>query len=190
MKHATLVLLFGALATAAAADLRISSFERTGGLTVTNVFTNGVCTIECAATLSSAWLPIKSVYTTASVAHAAVALDGQGGFYRAAARQFSPDRAGFTNLTLAYGELSTIAGAGGFENFNHWRPEFEGALAREVILSGPHIAMADRAGEIYIADKDSHGIRKLRLDGRIVTVAGINTPDNGPDDSMSGIACG
>jgi hypothetical protein len=43
------------------------------------------------------------------------------------------------------------------------------------------MAMADRAGNIYIADKDSHGVRKIRPDGTIVTAAGIERPGNGPD---------
>jgi len=41
--------------------------------------------------------------------------------------------------------------------------------------------MADRAGNYYIADKDAHGIRKIRRDGTIITVAGINSPGDGVD---------
>jgi hypothetical protein len=39
--------------------------------------------------------------------------------------------------------------------------------------------MADRAGNIYIADKEAHGIRKVTPDGRIFTVAGINVAGKG-----------
>jgi hypothetical protein len=39
--------------------------------------------------------------------------------------------------------------------------------------------MADRAGNIYIADKEAHGIRKVTPDGLIFTVAGINLPGKG-----------
>jgi sugar lactone lactonase YvrE len=40
--------------------------------------------------------------------------------------------------------------------------------------------MADHAGNIYIADKRAHAIRKVRIDGTIVTVAGINVAGSGP----------
>jgi streptogramin lyase len=77
--------------------------------------------------------------------------------------------------------LTTIAGAGG-PQANNWRPEFEGGPATAAVLSSPHIALADREGQVFIADKDSHGVRKIRVDGTIVTAAGVNAPGNGPDD--------
>ncbi len=181
MKTGPITLVLCSLLPAAAAEPHISSFQRTGYLTITNVFASGACTIEHAVTLSSPWLPAKNVFTTSSVAQVAMVLDGDSGFYRAAAREFSPDRTGFTNLIQAYGKLTTIAGAGGIQDFNNWRPEFEGAPATNVLLSGPHITVANPAGEMFIADKDAHGIRKIRLDGTIVTVAGINQAGNGPD---------
>ena len=123
------------------------------------------------------------MFTTATVAEVSLVVTGVSTFYRALARDTASGGTGFTNLTLAYGLLTTIAGAGGIQDSNNWRPEFEGAPATNVFLSGPHIAMADRAGFIYIADKDSFGIRKILLDGSIITVAGINEAGNGPDDS-------
>jgi sugar lactone lactonase YvrE len=39
--------------------------------------------------------------------------------------------------------------------------------------------MADRTGNIYIADKEAHAIRKVTLDGNIHTVAGNNLPGYG-----------
>jgi hypothetical protein len=62
--------------------------------------------------------------------------------------------AGFTNLVHAYGMLTTSAGNGNIacNACNNWQEDFEGAPATDVILSSPHIAMADRAGNIYIAD--------------------------------------
>jgi uncharacterized delta-60 repeat protein len=170
--------------------LAISHATRSGDLSLTDTYTNGVCTIERADALTGPWRATKNLFTTSALAQTSLTITGTTSFYRALARDLAGGRAGFTNLTLAYGKLTTIAGAGGRQNFNNWQPEFEGALATEVFLSGPHIAMADRAGEIYIADKDSHGIRKIRLDGTIITVAGFNSPDTGPDDPMPGTSCG
>src|SRR5207248_323180 len=52
------------------------------------------------------------------------------------------------------------------------RPRSKAARQQTAELSHPHIAMADRAGNIYIADKEAHSIRKVLPDGRIFTVAG------------------
>jgi sugar lactone lactonase YvrE len=178
------------LGSAAAADnLTITDATRSGDFSLAGTFTNGVCTIERSDALAGPWQPVKNIFTTSVLAQTSLTITGATSFYRALARDLSDGRPGFTNLTLAYGKLTTIAGAGGLQNFNNWRPEFEGAPATEVFLSGPHIAMADRAGEIYIADKDSHGIRKIRLDGTIVTAAGVNAPGNGPDTSTAGTSC-
>ena len=88
---------------------------------------------------------------------------------------------GFPNLVQSYDLLSTIAGAGGttVSPSNKWLPDFEGGPATNALLSRPHIAMADRMGNIYIADKEAHAIRKVALDGNIYTVAGNNTPGLG-----------
>ena len=185
-----ILLLVGSATGGLAASLHIDSPMRSGDFSLSGTFTNGVCTIETAESLMGQWRPMKSMFTTGSVTHASITVTGQTRFYRAFARDLDGGRQGFTNLTRAFGKLSNIAGAGGIQDANNWRPEFEGAFATEVLLSGPHMSMGDRTGDIYIADKDSHGIRKIRLDGRIVTVAGINAPDNGADTPMAGTACG
>lgn len=97
---------------------------------------------------------------------------------------------GFTNLVHAYGLLTTIAGAGGttISPNNKWLPSFEGGPATNALLSRPHIAMADRAGNIYIADKEAYAIRKVTLDGTIHTVAGTGTGsygDTNPSPALS-----
>jgi hypothetical protein len=122
------------------------------------------------------------------VATASVAVSNATTFYRAQALDLAGGRAGFTNLTKAYGLLTTIAGAGGPQDVNNWRPEFEGGPATSAVLSGPHITMADAAGNYYIADKDAHGIRKIRRDGTIITVAGTNVRGDGSDASQPGPA--
>jgi sugar lactone lactonase YvrE len=94
---------------------------------------------------------------------------------------------GFTNLVHAYGLLTTVAGAGGTPASpnNKWLAEFEGGPATNALLSRPHIAMADRAGNIYIADKEAHAIRKVTLDGMIHTVAGNNVPGFGDTNAVA-----
>src|SRR5688572_28590976 len=133
-----------------AQPLLIDSATRSGELSLSGTFTNGVCIIESAADVSGPWQPVKNLFTTSALAQTSITPTATTSFYRALARDLAGGRPGFTNLTLAYGKLTTIAGAGGIQDFNNWRPEFEGALATEVLLSGPHISMADHAGEIYI----------------------------------------
>ncbi len=167
----------------ASAQPRISSFSRSGSLELSNVYANGVCTLEGADSLAGPWQPAKNLFTTSTVARASLVLTGDTGFYRALARDLDGGRTGFTNLTLAYGLLTTIAGAGAPQEVNNWRPEFEGVPATQAPLSGPHIAMADLFGFIYIADKDAHGIRKILLDGTIITAAGTSDVGDGADES-------
>ena len=92
----------------------------------------------------------------------------------------------FTNLVTSYGVLTTVAGAGGSTASpnNKWDPSFEGGSAAAAYLSHPHIAMADRAGNIYIADKEAQGIRKVTTDGKIHTVAGNNVIGYGDTDPV------
>jgi len=81
---------------------------------------------------------------------------------------------GATNLFQSYGVLTTVAGSGNIvcAACDSWQPGYEGGLATDAALSSPHITMADRAGNLYIADKRAHAIRKVTLDGHIHTVAG------------------
>lgn len=80
------------------------------------------------------------------------------------------------NLFDSFGNLSTVAGTanvtGGGDN--GWQLQMEGALAVNVELSRPHTTMADWAGNLYIADKDAHAIRKVSPDGVLTTIAGTN----------------
>ncbi len=86
-------------------------------------------------------------------------------------------------VAAMYGNLEILAGTGEFrgDGLNAWQEEFEGVDATTVELSRPHNAMADAAGNVYIADKGSHGIRQVRPDGTIVTVAGTKELGDGPD---------
>ena len=90
----------------------------------------------------------------------------------------------------SYGSLSTIAGKGDVDNGgeNGWSASYEGGKAIEAELSRPHMAMADSAGNIYIADKDAHAIRKVDPEGIITTVAGTSTAGNGGEGTATGVA--
>src|SRR5437899_1049166 len=176
-------IVVGSLAALASygGDLRISSLASDGTLIVTNTFTNGVVTVEKTSTVDGQWLPEKSVFSLGSLAQLKLALSGNTAFFRALAVDLSGGDTGFTNLTESYGLLSTVAGSGGtlISPSNNWQPAFEGGPATNAELSHPHIAMADRAGNIYIADKEAHAIRKVTPDGNIFTVAGTGVAGYG-----------
>ncbi|MFK8000456.1 MAG: hypothetical protein AB8H86_12725 [Polyangiales bacterium] len=77
-------------------------------------------------------------------------------------------------LRSRYGLLETVAGTGLVDRVNGWSESFEGEPGTAAELSRPHMAMADAAGNIYIADKEAHGVRRLDASGVITTVAGTN----------------
>ncbi len=87
----------------------------------------------------------------------------------------------FEVFSRSYDLLTAVAGKGGSGDgdLNEWRPEYEGGPAVDAVLSGPHMAMADSAGNVYIADKNAHAVRKVAPDGTITTLAGTNSPGNG-----------
>jgi hypothetical protein len=170
--------------SAVAAQLDITSFAAGGRLNVSGAFTNGVVTIESADDVAGPWTSAKNVFTTSATAQVSLTLTGARAVYRALAVDLSNGREGFTNLVQSYNLLTTVAGAGGSgaDGLNKWLPEFEGGPATNALLSRPHMAMADNAGNIFIADKDGHAIRRVSVDGLIHTVAGTNGPGNGPDE--------
>jgi hypothetical protein len=88
----------------------------------------------------------------------------------------------------SYGRLLPVAGAGvtDVRGANEWKPAFEGGRAVDAELSRPHMAMADAAGNIYIADKEAHAVRRVAADGTITTVAGTGSPS--PVDDTPGPA--
>lgn len=84
----------------------------------------------------------------------------------------------------SYGALELIAGTGLItdDGVNGWKASFEGGPATAAELSRPHFAMADATGNIYVADKDAHAIRKIAPDGVISTVAGVNEAGDDGDE--------
>ena len=79
-------------------------------------------------------------------------------------------------VRASYGNLLHVAGAGADQNVNSWFAGYEGGSAVTAELSNPHMAMADAAGNIYIADKESHSILKVTPAGTIHTAAGTHVP--------------
>ena len=159
------------------ADLSIVSFDRNHNLSWNNVFSNAITTVETATSPTGPWRALKSFYDQGKSDKASLPPMEGNHFVRLLQADISATPEGFTSLVTAYGLLSTLAGnAGGtgVDGVNEWLPGFEGAPATDVILSRPHIAMADHAGNIFIADKDSHSILEITLDGRIHTVAGTH----------------
>ena len=82
----------------------------------------------------------------------------------------------FATILKGFGVLNTIAGNGAQDGNNDWDPSMEGGPAVDADLSRPHMAMADRHGNIFISDKESHAIRMVTTNGTIHTVAGTSSP--------------
>jgi hypothetical protein len=78
----------------------------------------------------------------------------------------------FLEIRARYGQINTVAGNGANDNCNDWQAFYEGGNATSADLSVPHMAVADLEGNIFIADKESHSIKKVSLDGKIHTMAG------------------
>ena len=76
------------------------------------------------------------------------------------------------------GAITTIAGTGepGFSG--------DGGPAVQARLNGPYSVAVDRAGAVYVADRDNHRIRRVDPSGAITTIAGTGergfSGDGGP----------
>lgn len=92
----------------------------------------------------------------------------------------------FLSFAARYDLLETLAGTGtiGDKGVSGWSAAMEGGLAVAAELSRPHIALADAEGQVYIADKDAHAVRRVGLTGTIETVAG--TGELGDDGDTPG----
>lgn len=160
--------------TGGAAPLQISAFDCSGKLTWSNAPVPGICTIESAVTPGSPWSSGPNLFSTNSAGATQIPVEGAKSFFRVRGVDVSPTPEGFTNLVCAYGLLETIAGTGEgrTDGVSYWQSWFEGGSGVNASLSRPHFAMADRAGNVYIADKNSHSILKLTPAGSIHTYAG------------------
>lgn len=91
----------------------------------------------------------------------------------------------FTRMLSGFGNIETVAGrlvsgfpAGG-DDCNDWNVAWEGGPATSGDLSRPHMSQADAVGNIYIADKEGHAIRKVSPEGIVTTFAGTGTRGDG-----------
>ena len=93
---------------------------------------------------------------------------------------FAQSSADWDYVRTSFGNLQHVAGMALDRNVNSWNPNYEGGAALSAELSNPHMAVADAAGNVYIADKESHSILKVTPTGTIHTVAGTHAAgDNG-----------
>ncbi len=94
----------------------------------------------------------------------------------------------FEAVFASFGSIETLAGTAQVQDkgVNGWQPGFENGPATSAELSRPHMTVVDSAGNLYIADKDGHAIRKVSTDGTISTIAGTSAA--GDDGDGPGLA--
>ncbi|MBT5831050.1 MAG: hypothetical protein HOH77_12755, partial [Candidatus Latescibacteria bacterium] len=80
------------------------------------------------------------------------------------------------------GVITTVAGNGAFGFFG------DGGQATTANLAFPSDVHVDTSGNIYIADRDNHRVRKVTASGVITTVAGDGTPAFGGDGAAATLA--
>ena len=101
-------------------------------------------------------------------------LDGQGGLLIADIQDQRIRR-----VDLATGIITTFAGTGEKSRSGDGKP------AAEAGLMGPRAVCMDSLGNIYIAEREGNGVRKISTDGILTTIAGADsifgyTGDGGP----------
>lgn len=185
-----LLLVLSLASTHASEPPRITTFDRSGALAWTNATTPAIATVETAAVPGSAWTPVQNAFCTSSVDRVTFPVGPSNCFVRLCFSDVSATSQGFTNLIRAYGLLETAAGTGvgRVDDVSYWESSFEGAAAASAALSRPHYAMVDRAGNIYIADKNSHSVLRVATNGLIYTHAGTHTGGfngEGPDTATN-----
>jgi len=170
-----LMILF--MTSQAAPSLRVTTFSPDGVLAWTNAPVPGICSVRVSSAPAGPWTYGQNTFATNSGGTIMASRGGATRFYRVQGVDVPPTPQGFTNLVRAYGMLETIAGNGfgRLDTVSYWSPAYEGWSATSAALSRPHIAMADRAGNIYIADKNSHSVLRVAPDGTIHTHAGTHT---------------
>jgi sugar lactone lactonase YvrE len=82
----------------------------------------------------------------------------------------------------ASGVITTVAGNGAADFSG------DGGPAREAGLNAPNGLAVDAAGNLYIADRDNHRIRRVDTRGTITTVAGNGEPGHNGDNRAASSA--
>ena len=171
-----------------AADLKITSWTRDGALAWTNAVAPGVVVVQSSASLSGPWRGMRHVFSIRPAGATAASGDADVGlpFRRLASIPVPATAGGFSNLVASFGILETVAGNGGgqTDGVSYWQEWYEGWPGSWASLSRPHFAMADRAGNIYIADKNSHSVVRVGTDGNIATYAGNHSEGYNGDGPM------
>lgn len=127
----------------------------------------------------------------ASLNPAGLAFDAQGHLYVADLKNHLIRR-----IDLGTGIITTVAGDGFKVVFDANNPEsiryvgngrlnVESGPARRVSLNFPQDVAVDRQGNVYIADRENHRIRRLTPDGQLSTIAGSS-----PVDAVTGAGDG
>ncbi len=101
-------------------------------------------------------------------------LDGRGGLLIADIQDQRIRR-----VDLATGIITTFAGTGEKSRAGDGKP------AAEASLMGPRAVCMDRLGNVYVAEREGNGVRKISTDGTLTTIAGADsvfgyTGDGGP----------
>ena len=77
-----------------------------------------------------------------------------------------------------YGPSMTVAGGGSLAHG-------DGGAATLALLNHPAGVSVDPHGNVYIADRDNHRIRRIGSDGNITTVAGAGSPGSSGDGGLA-----
>jgi sugar lactone lactonase YvrE len=95
----------------------------------------------------------------------------------------------FERVAASYGTLVTLAGKGDIPTKAHngWDDAYEGGDALDAELSRPHMTLTDDDGNLYIADKDAHAIRRVDTAGVITTLVGTGVPGDDGDTPRPGV---
>ena len=155
---------------------QITAFDKSGALAWTNALFPGIATVETASALNGNWSPLQNVFSTNAAGQFTVPVNSASQFFRVASVDVSPTSQGFTNFVHSFGLLETVAGtgAGRTDGVSYWQNSFESGPATNAALSRPHYAMADRAGNLYIVDKNSHSVLRVDTNGLVHTIAGTH----------------
>jgi len=134
-----------------------------GNRVIRKVSTSGVISTIAGIPGSFGYSGDGGLATSAQLgAPSGIAVDAAGNIY------FSDPGKHVIRKINTSGIISTIAGTGNTSGYSG-----DGGLATAAKLYGPNDICLDAQGNLYIADRDNHCIRKVNTSGIISTIAGI-----------------